>query len=81
MNNTNSCYNINFQFQCWNCMPTVVALEGFGEFRKHMRVNHGLKKMTDAECNRYRCDGRGHFNKQIQKICELTSDNAKPMER
>lgn len=61
-------------------MPTIVTMEGFGEFRRHMRVHHQLKKMTDTECNRYRVDGGAHYNKQSQRIRELAAENARLME-
>lgn len=62
-------------------MPAVVILEGFGSFRKHMRMNHGMKKMSDVECNKYRCDGGSHYNRQSQKIRELAEENQRLMEQ
>lgn len=58
-------------------MPTIVVMESFGEFRRHMREFHQIKKLSDFECNRYRIDGGAHYNKQSQQIRELAAENAR----
>ena len=44
-------------------MPEIVIISGHRRFRAHMRAVHGLRNLSDDQCNEYRSDGGTHYNR------------------
>lgn len=49
---------------CLYCRPKKVHIDGYGPFRAHLRVKHGMNWLDSAESNRCRTDGGYYYDGQ-----------------